>query len=87
LLKRVVLGALAGMIALSTGILVVAAGREFSLDRIWMGAPLTVTAALGLLGLVFVIVGAGAAARRILVSVVRRRGDSQGEGNLQSRKG
>lgn len=87
MLKRVVLGALAAMITLGTGILVVAAGREFSLDRILMGAPLTVTAALGLFGLVFVVVGAGAAVRRLMVSVVRRRGDSQGEGNPQSRKG
>lgn len=76
MLKRVVLGALAAMIALSTGIFVVAAGREFALDRILMGAPLTLTAALGLFGLVFVVVGAGAAVRGLMVRVVRKRRDS-----------
>lgn len=87
MLKRVVLGVLAAMIAVSTGIFVVAAGREFSLDQILMGSPLTVTAALGLFGLVFVVVGAGAAVRRLMVGVVRKRGESQGEGKPPSRKG
>ena len=78
LLKRVVLGALAAIVAISAGMFAVAAGRGFSLDRILTGEPLTVTAALGLFGLVFVVVGAGAAVRWLMVMAMRKKG-SQAE--------
>lgn len=78
MLKRVVLGALAAIVAISVGMFAVAAGRSFSLDRILTGEPLTVPAALGLFGLVFVVVGAGAAVRWLIVIAMQKRG-SQSE--------
>ena len=84
MLKKVVLGAFAALTVVSTGIFVVAAGRGFSLDRIFMGEPLTVTAALGLFGLVFVVVGAGSAVRWLIIAM-RNRG-RQVKVKPQSRK-
>lgn len=74
MLIRLLLGMLAGLVAVGTAILVLAAGRAFDLEQIFTGGPLTPGGAAGLFGLVVIVVGASAAEYWLVRRIVRKPG-------------
>jgi len=71
---RLLLGAVAGLVVVGTGFLVVAAGRALALDQMFTGGPLTAGNVAGLFGLMVIVVGAADAVRWLISRIVRRRG-------------
>ncbi len=73
MLTRALLGVLATIVAVGTGIFVFVVGRDFGLPQMFSGDSLTPTAAAELFGLVFIVVGAGAALHWLIRRMFRKR--------------
>ena len=73
MLTRALLGALAIILAVGTGLFVLVVGRGFGLRQMFSGDPLTPTAGAGLFGLVFIVVGASAAVHWLIRGMFRKR--------------
>ena len=67
------LGLLAALVVTGTVALVLAAGGDLGVVQAFRGGPVTLTAIIGLFGIVLVVVGAVAAVDWLIGRIVRRR--------------
>ena len=74
LLFRIILGLLAAGVAMGTAALVIATAEDIGWAQAFRRGPLTVTAVVGLFGIVFIVVGAGAAVTWLIRRIVGRPG-------------